>query len=334
MTQEYGFTDLGYTGQRNYASFGLMDYNARFYSPALGRFTQPDTLIPDLTNTQSWNRFSYVNNSPIIFNDPTGHYMEGACGFGGGDCGDNSMDGYDDYESPDSGDDGTDGDGGGGDQPGNIDEDASAGYPAFEPASAPEWLPDFMAREYRLMQNAIWIMNHPGATDAQTTYASNVLAGYITGYGSLLVGLGLLGYAAADAILWQAAKACLASQACATATGIGGAVAEKACSDGDCTNEVDFIVTANGEAIPVPQGATGPTPTTGPGFQFTGGNGGNGLNFRVTDVRIMDPVLEGKYIYPNGYVNYLNASGQGVNPFTGVTISKSHDLWHIILGQP
>lgn len=26
-------TDFGYTSQRNYASFGLMDYHARFYSP-------------------------------------------------------------------------------------------------------------------------------------------------------------------------------------------------------------------------------------------------------------------------------------------------------------
>ena len=50
-----------------------MDYHARFYSPSLGRFTQPDTVIPGATNTQSWNRFSYVNNSPILYNDPTGH---------------------------------------------------------------------------------------------------------------------------------------------------------------------------------------------------------------------------------------------------------------------
>ena len=33
-------TDIGYTGQRNYGDFGLMGYNARFYSPSLGRFVQ------------------------------------------------------------------------------------------------------------------------------------------------------------------------------------------------------------------------------------------------------------------------------------------------------
>jgi hypothetical protein len=50
-----------------------MDYRARFYSPALGRFIQPDTLIPDAANPQDWNRFSYVQNNPIQYNDPTGH---------------------------------------------------------------------------------------------------------------------------------------------------------------------------------------------------------------------------------------------------------------------
>ena len=34
---------------------------------------QPDTIIPDLSNPQSWNRYSYVQNNPIGYNDPTGH---------------------------------------------------------------------------------------------------------------------------------------------------------------------------------------------------------------------------------------------------------------------
>lgn len=52
-----------------------MDYNARFYSPTLGRFTQPDSIVPDMTNTQAWNRYSYVNNSPIMYVDPSGHEL-------------------------------------------------------------------------------------------------------------------------------------------------------------------------------------------------------------------------------------------------------------------
>jgi len=42
-------------------------------SPYINRFLQPDTLIPNLTNPQSLNRFSYVLNNPIRYNDPTGH---------------------------------------------------------------------------------------------------------------------------------------------------------------------------------------------------------------------------------------------------------------------
>jgi len=50
-----------------------MDYKARFYSPALNRFIQPDSIVPDPTNPQAWNRYSYVYNSPINYADPTGH---------------------------------------------------------------------------------------------------------------------------------------------------------------------------------------------------------------------------------------------------------------------
>jgi RHS repeat-associated protein len=66
-------TDFGYTFQRNLPDTGLMDYRARMYSSALGRFIQPDTVIPSPANPQSWNRFSYVNNNPVRYNDPTGH---------------------------------------------------------------------------------------------------------------------------------------------------------------------------------------------------------------------------------------------------------------------
>ncbi len=50
-----------------------MDYRFRWYSPELGRFISPDNIIPNLTNPQSLNRYSYVSNNPINFNDPTGH---------------------------------------------------------------------------------------------------------------------------------------------------------------------------------------------------------------------------------------------------------------------
>ena len=52
--------------------------------PVLGRFISPDTIVPNAGNGQDYNRYAYVNNRPIVFNDPTGHdYCEG----GGGGCG-------------------------------------------------------------------------------------------------------------------------------------------------------------------------------------------------------------------------------------------------------
>jgi hypothetical protein len=52
-----------------------MDYKFRFYSPLLGRFILPDTITPG--GPQGLNRYSYVNNNPINFNDPTGHCVVG-----------------------------------------------------------------------------------------------------------------------------------------------------------------------------------------------------------------------------------------------------------------
>ncbi|MBI5823371.1 MAG: RHS repeat-associated core domain-containing protein [Chloroflexi bacterium] len=50
--------------------FGLMHYGARMYDPALGRFTSADTIVPG--GVQGYDRYAYVNNNPIRYNDPTG----------------------------------------------------------------------------------------------------------------------------------------------------------------------------------------------------------------------------------------------------------------------
>ena len=47
----------------------------RFYDPYLNRFLQPDTIIPELYNPQSLNRYSYVGNNSINRIDPTGHRL-------------------------------------------------------------------------------------------------------------------------------------------------------------------------------------------------------------------------------------------------------------------
>jgi RHS repeat-associated protein len=111
-------TEYQYTGQYSYESdFGLYFYNARFYDPALGRFTSPDTLCPitdkvgnsaactvnytsniellmlinemnneyngiantfqSPINTQTLDRYAYGLNNPTKYNDPTGHCVDG-----------------------------------------------------------------------------------------------------------------------------------------------------------------------------------------------------------------------------------------------------------------
>ncbi|MBL8098504.1 MAG: RHS repeat-associated core domain-containing protein [Anaerolineales bacterium] len=68
-------TKYTYTGQYSYVGdFGLHYYNARWYDSSLGRFAQADTIVPEESQgVQAWDRFAYVNNSPIVYNDPTGH---------------------------------------------------------------------------------------------------------------------------------------------------------------------------------------------------------------------------------------------------------------------
>jgi RHS repeat-associated protein len=72
-------TDKLFTGQRQITELGIYHYQARFYSPKLGRFLSADTIIPDPTNPQHLNRFSYVTNNPLRYTDPTGHRLDNGC---------------------------------------------------------------------------------------------------------------------------------------------------------------------------------------------------------------------------------------------------------------
>ncbi|MCE9646910.1 MAG: DUF11 domain-containing protein [Chloroflexi bacterium] len=112
-------SDFGYTGQRLLDSGigGLMDYKARFYSPYITHFSQPDSIVPDPQNPQAYNHYSYGLNNPIRYNDPTGHSVD--CGLGESGCknkpiymppgrgsrGDNSSRGGDDNDNSDLEDD-------------------------------------------------------------------------------------------------------------------------------------------------------------------------------------------------------------------------------------
>ncbi|HRJ58828.1 MAG TPA: RHS repeat-associated core domain-containing protein [Anaerolineales bacterium] len=56
------------------ADFGLMFYNARWYDPGINQFATPDTIIPDPSDPQDFDRYTYVRNNPIRYTDPSGHF--------------------------------------------------------------------------------------------------------------------------------------------------------------------------------------------------------------------------------------------------------------------
>ena len=71
-------TTWRFTGQREDATIGLYYFNARYLDPQLGRFTQPDTIVPQPGNPQALNRYSYVLNNPLRYTDPTGYFTDDA----------------------------------------------------------------------------------------------------------------------------------------------------------------------------------------------------------------------------------------------------------------
>jgi len=62
------------SGKERDAETGLDYFGARYLSSAQGRWTSPDPtyLSVNAFNPQSWNRYSYVLNNPLLYVDPMG----------------------------------------------------------------------------------------------------------------------------------------------------------------------------------------------------------------------------------------------------------------------
>jgi RHS repeat-associated protein len=73
LTTMAGITRQGYTFQTALGLWsGLNHMKGRVEDGWSGRMLSADPTIPDPTNTQSYNRFSYVNNNPVTYGDPSG----------------------------------------------------------------------------------------------------------------------------------------------------------------------------------------------------------------------------------------------------------------------
>ena len=74
-TINLGVSDRGFTGHKMLAKLKLIHMMGRVYDPTIGRFLSADPHIQFAGHTQSYNRYSYVMNNPLSFNDPSGYFL-------------------------------------------------------------------------------------------------------------------------------------------------------------------------------------------------------------------------------------------------------------------
>ncbi|MDQ7050757.1 MAG: RHS repeat-associated core domain-containing protein [Enterobacterales bacterium] len=70
-------TSRAYTGHESADEVGVIHMNGRIYDPELGRFMQADPQIDGVTDSQGYNRYTYVRNNPLAYTDPTGFRRSG-----------------------------------------------------------------------------------------------------------------------------------------------------------------------------------------------------------------------------------------------------------------
>jgi len=72
----FGYTGLGYD-----ASSGLSYARARYFDSSIGRFISQDTYEGQLDNPLSLNLYTYVENNPLRYVDPTGNFAQVVIGY-------------------------------------------------------------------------------------------------------------------------------------------------------------------------------------------------------------------------------------------------------------
>jgi len=68
-----GQDHTGYTGHEQLDQLALVHMNGRIYDPITARMLSADPTVPDSSDTQSLNRYSYVLNNPFAYVDPSGY---------------------------------------------------------------------------------------------------------------------------------------------------------------------------------------------------------------------------------------------------------------------
>lgn len=65
-------TDRSFTNHEYLDELDLIHMNGRVYDPTVGRFLTADPGVPYPTNIQSYNRYAYTRNNPLVAIDPSG----------------------------------------------------------------------------------------------------------------------------------------------------------------------------------------------------------------------------------------------------------------------
>ena len=63
----------GWATHREGEAGGLVYMGARWYLPGIGRFIQPDIVVPKPDEPRAFNRYAYAEGNPLRFIDPDGH---------------------------------------------------------------------------------------------------------------------------------------------------------------------------------------------------------------------------------------------------------------------
>ncbi|MFZ1834797.1 MAG: RHS repeat-associated core domain-containing protein, partial [Pseudomonadales bacterium] len=69
-------TNKGFTGHEQLDGVELIHMGGRVYDAEIGRFLSADPFVQDITNLQGLNRYSYVENNPLSYTDPSGFFLK------------------------------------------------------------------------------------------------------------------------------------------------------------------------------------------------------------------------------------------------------------------
>ncbi|MEE2023263.1 RHS repeat-associated core domain-containing protein [Alkalimonas mucilaginosa] len=69
-------THQGFTGHQQVDHAGIVQMGGRIYDAHIGRFLQADPFVQSPSNSQNFNRYSYVLNNPLSYTDPSGYIFK------------------------------------------------------------------------------------------------------------------------------------------------------------------------------------------------------------------------------------------------------------------